>query len=311
MNDGFAAHHLRLAAPAKINLYLRVLSRRNDGYHLIDSVFAFAEVADILTVTPAEEIRLDIDGPMAASLGESPDNLVLRAAHALAGREAVPEGASVSLTKCLPIAAGIGGGSADGAAALRLLSKFWQLDVDQTVFARIALSLGADVPACLVGETLRATGIGEELETVPALPPMEIVLVNNGPPVETAAVFGALGGTFSEPAPAPPRFDDAASAARWYGALGNDLLDAACQIEASISDVLAELENEDNCLLAQLSGSGPTCFAIFKTREAASSAASRLSQAHPDWWVRATRFRDRRAEIEIVEPKDRNDRAIG
>ena len=167
---------------------------------------------------------------------------------------------------------------------------------------QIALSLGADVPACLRGETLRAEGIGDRLETAPALPSMEIVLVNNGRPMDTASVFGAHSGTFSKPAPTPLQFDDAASAAGWYGALGNDLLEPACQIQPSIRDTLAALEAEDGCLLARLSGSGATCFAIFETRNAASVAASRLTKEYPDWWVRASQFRNRPAKIEVTGP---------
>ncbi len=302
MNDRAATAGLRLAAPAKVNLYLRVLARRDDGYHLIDSVIAFAVEADVLTVTPADELGLEIDGPFAAALDDDSDNLVLRAAHALSETAAVPDGAAIRLTKNLPVAAGIGGGSADAAATLRLLAQLWRLDMDRTVLARIALSLGADVPACLDGQTLRAAGIGERLEAAPALPPMEIVLVNNGRPVDTASVFSAHTGAFSEPAPAPLRFDDAASAARWYGALGNDLLDPACLIEPSIGDVLAALEAENGRLLARLSGSGSTCFAIFETRDAASAAAARLSEAHPGWWIRASRFRDRPSSIEDAGP---------
>ncbi len=306
MTDWAAPAGLRLAAPAKVNLYLRVLGQRDDGYHLIDSVIAFAVEADVLTVTPADEIRLEIDGPFAAALDDDSDNLVLRAAHALSETAAMHNGAAMRLTKNLPVSAGIGGGSADAAAALRLLAQLWRLDTDRAALERIALSLGADVPACLDGNTLRAAGIGERLETAPALPPMEIVLVNNGRLVDTASVFSAHTGAFSEPAPAPIRFDDAASVARWYGALGNDLLDPACRIEPSIGDVLAALEAENGSLLARLSGSGSTCFAIFETTGAASAAASRLSAAHPDWWIRASRFRDRPAVIEDAGPYGSN-----
>jgi 4-diphosphocytidyl-2-C-methyl-D-erythritol kinase len=292
---------LRLDAPAKINLYLRVLSRRSDGYHSIDSVFAFADAADVLTAAPAHEISLTIDGPNARALQGEADNLVLRAAHAVARMMAVPSGAKLTLTKNLPIAAGIGGGSGDAAATLRLVSELWGLDPDRADLAAMALSLGADVPACLAGETVRVTGIGETLEPVPALPPLEIVLVNNGCPVETASVFKALNGAYSEPAPRRLRFADAASTARICAALGNDLLGAACRIEPSIRDVLAALEAENGCLLAQLSGSGPTCFAIFDTAENSMNAASRLSRDHPDWWVRASRFRDGPAAIEPAD----------
>ena len=300
MNDW--ADGLCLAAPAKVNLYLRILAQRDDGYHLIDSVIAFTTEADNLTVTPAKEIALEIDGPFAPTLDGGSDNLVLRAAHALSETTTVSVGGAIRLTKNLPVAAGIGGGSTDAAATLRLLVQFWHLNIDNSELEQIALSLGADVPACLRGETLRAEGIGDRLETAPALPPMEIVLVNNGRPMDTASVFSAHSGTFSKPAPAPLQFADSASAAGWYGALGNDLLEPACQIQPSIRDTLAALEAEDGCLLARLSGSGATCFAIFETRNAASVAASRLTKEYPDWWVRASQFRNRPAEIEVTGP---------
>ncbi len=309
MSGRSPARGLRLAAPAKLNLYLRVLGRRDDGYHLIDSVVAFAAESDVLTARPARTITLRIDGPFAGAL-EGTGNLVRRAADALADAAAVGDGASLTLTKNLPVAAGIGGGSADAAAALRLLARLWRLDPDAAALAPIALSLGADVPACLDGGlggglgggTVRVGGIGELLEPVPALPPIEIVLVNPGRPVETAAVFRARGGAFSAPAPAFARFEDAASVARWLGALGNDLSEAARRIEPSIKVVLAALEAE-GCLLARLSGSGATCFALFETTDEAASAASHLSQAHPQWWVRASRLRAAPPEIEEIGPK--------
>ncbi len=305
MNDRAAPAGLSLTAPAKVNLYLRVLDRRDDGYHRIDSVIAFAAVGDILTASPADRIALEIDGPFAAALGGGSDNLVLSAAHALAEEAGIRHGATLSLTKNLPVAAGLGGGSADAAATLRLLARLWRLDIGPAALRRIALSLGADVPACLDGRTSRAGGIGEVLEPVPALPPMAIVLVNNGCPVETAAVYRARTGPFSAPAPPPVRFADAVTAARWLGALGNDLSDAARRIEPSISDALAAIEAEDGCLLARLSGSGATCFALFETAAAANAAASRLSAAHPGWWVRPSRFLDQPAAIEEVRPDAR------
>ena len=300
MNDW--ADGLCLAAPAKVNLYLRILAQRYDEYHLIDSVIAFATEADNLTVTPAKEIALEIDGPFAQTLDDGSENLVLQAANALSETTTASVGGAIRLTKNLPVAAGIGGGSTDAAAALRLLVQFWHLNIENSALEKIARSLGADVPACLRGETLRAEGIGDRLETVPTLPPTEIVLVNNGQPMDTTSVFSAYSGPFSEPAPAPLKFDDAVSVARWYGALGNDLLESACQIQPSIRDTLAALEAEDGCLLARLSGSGATCFAIFETRNAASVAASHLSEANPDWWVRTSQFRNRPAKIKIIGP---------
>ena len=188
------ADGLCLAAPAKVNLYLRILARRDDGYHLIDSGIAFAAEADNLTVTPADEIALKIDGPFAATLDDGSANLVLRAAHALSETTAVSDGGAIRLTKNLPVAGGSGGGSTDAAATLRLLVRFWHLNIDRSVLEQIALSRGTDVPACLRGETLRVEGIGERLAATPALPPMEIVLVNNGRPMDTASVFSAHSG---------------------------------------------------------------------------------------------------------------------
>lgn len=292
---------LRLAAPAKLNLYLRVLGRRDDGYHLIDSLIAFAAECDVVTVAPAEAISLRIDGPFAAALTGGKDNLVSRAAHALADTAAVRHGAAISLTKNLPVAAGIGGGSADAAATLRLLDRLWRLDFGADGLSPIALSLGADVPACLDGRVLRAGGIGEVIEPAPPLPPVAVVLVNSGRPVETAAVFRARTGAFSEPAPASAHFGNAASAARWLGALGNDLLVPARRMEPSIADALAALAAEDGCLSAHLSGTGATCFALFEKPDAATAAAFRLSEKHSGWWIRASQFRDRPAAIEEVD----------
>jgi 4-diphosphocytidyl-2-C-methyl-D-erythritol kinase len=304
VNDRAATAGLRLSAPAKINLYLRIVGRRDDEYHLIDSLIAFADVGDVVAATVSDSIDLAVDGPFAPSLGGGPDNLVLRAAHALSEEAPGHPGAALRLTKTLPVASGIGGGSADAAATLRLLVRLWRLDIAPGRLAAIALSLGADVPACLDGRTLRAGGIGDVIEPALPPPPMGLVLVNPGKAVETAAVFAARTGPFSPPAPPAGRMDDVASLARWCGTLGNDLHEAAARIEPSISDVLEALDADSGCRLARLSGSGATCFGLFDTPARANDAARRLSEAHPGWWVRSGRFLDAPPSIERIGPTE-------
>jgi 4-diphosphocytidyl-2-C-methyl-D-erythritol kinase len=304
VNDRAATAGLRLRAPAKINLYLRVVGRRDDGYHLIDSMIAFADVGDTVAASVSNSIDLAVDGPFARSLGEGPDNLVLQAAHALSREAPRRPGAALRLTKNLPVASGIGGGSADAAATLRLLSRLWRLDIAPRRLAEIALSLGADVPACLDGRTLRAGGIGDVIEPAPPLPPIAVVLVNNGEAVETAAVFAARARSYAPPAPPLDRLGDVASLARLCGALGNDLAEAAARIEPSIPDVLAALGATNGCRLAQLSGSGATCFGLFETPAGADAAARRLSKSHPGWWVRPARFLNAPPALEPLGSND-------
>ena len=176
-------------APAKVNLFLHVIGRRADGYHLLDSLVVFAEAADVLRAEPAQALTLHLDGPFAAGLAAEPDNLVLRAARALAAETGVAPRARLSLHKNLPVASGIGGGSADAAAALRLLCRLWQVAPDPAALARFAIGLGADVPVCLAGRASRMGGIGERIEPAPTLPACGIVLVNPGVAVATAEVF--------------------------------------------------------------------------------------------------------------------------
>src|SRR6266851_5291091 len=195
------ARRISVAAPAKINLYLHVVGRRADGYHELDRLVAFADIADTVTAAPAAALSLAIDGRFAAALaGDTGDNLVLRAAGLLAARFAVTSGAALRLTKLLPVASGIGGGSSDTAAALRALQALWALPATADELAALAAALGADVPVCLLGRTAWLGGIGEALAAAPALPPVAILLVNPGIALATQAVFKARRGTYSAPA---------------------------------------------------------------------------------------------------------------
>jgi 4-diphosphocytidyl-2-C-methyl-D-erythritol kinase len=280
----------RWSAPAKLNLYLHVVGRRADGYHLLDSLVAFAAPADEITAEPAPTLSLKLRGPYAAALGDKPnDNLVWRAAERLAASAGRPAAAALTLTKNLPVASGIGGGSSDAAATLKALAALWRLDLGATDLAAIAQTLGADVPVCLAARAAWLGGVGEAVEPVAGLPPVTALLVNPGIALSTPAVFKARQGPFS----APARFAmpaDAAALVALLEARRNDLTDAAIALVPAIGDVLARLASLEGALNARMSGSGATCFALFATAEAAAEAASRLGAEHPEWWVAAGRL---------------------
>ena len=267
-------------APAKVNLYLHVTGRRADGYHLLDSLAVFPPVGDTLSATLAPELSLRLEGRFGAGLASEPDNLVLRAARALAAAAGITTGAKLVLTKELPIASGIGGGSADAAASLRLLSRLWGLDVD---LHAIATRLGADVPVCLANVPTRMAGIGEILTPAPDLPQAGILLANPGIAVATPAVFKARTSPYSPPATVPAAWDSTAALVRDLAALGNDLEAPAIALAPEIADVLAALQALPGARLARMSGSGATCFALFDAPAAADAAARAMMPTK--WWV--------------------------
>jgi len=281
---------------AKVNLSLRVIGRRADGYHDLESVVAFADCADRLTLEPGGELRLATTGPLAAACGETSDNLVFKAAKLLA--EAVPnlKLGAFSLDKVLPVAAGIGGGSADAAAALRLLARLNNLPLDDARLQKVALATGADVPVCLLSRACDMTGVGEQLLPL-ALPSMPCVMVNPRVAVATKDVFQALGLRNGEllvgatdvlESPAWP--EAGASIADWVDVLesvANDLEAPALRIEPVIGDVLSALRSSAGVRLARMSGSGATCFAIYGASAEAHSAAEKIRNDHPGWWVHA------------------------
>lgn len=269
-------------ARAKVNLYLHVTGRRDDGYHLLDSLVVFPEVADLLSAEPADGLSLRLVGPFANALVEEPDNLVLRAARALAAEAGVTAGARLVLDKRLPVASGIGGGSADAAATLRLLCRLWRKAPDPADLARLAISLGADVPVCLAARAARIGGFGERLSPPPVLPSCGIVLVNPGTPVGTADVFRARRGTWSEPAALPDSWSEATAMAADLEKLRNDLEPPATALQPEIGNVLGELAATPGCLLARMSGSGATCFGLYIDAPTAQRALGKLR--NPDWW---------------------------
>ena len=267
-------------ARAKVNLALHVVGRRADGYHLLDSLVAFADFGDVVTVEPAPSLSLSITGPMAAGLSAGSDNLVLKAAQMLGS----PLGAAITLEKRLPIASGIGGGSADAAATMQALGAIWGCALPD---AGQVLALGADVPVCLAGQSCRMAGIGDQISPI-ALPPAHLVLVNPGVGLSTAAVFGALLRRDNPPLPPAAPMPDAVALAAYLCHCRNDLEAPALSIVPQIGAVLAALQGQKGCLLARMSGSGATCFGLFASASAAVAAATALRAQSAAWWVQAT-----------------------
>ena len=280
---------LSIAAPAKINLYLHIVGRRKDGFHLLDSLIAFVDLHDMLSLTAASELSLKIDGPFASQLTVEPDNLVLQAARGLARICDVNYGAHLQLTKNLPIASGIGGGSSDAAATLKGLMQLWEVKPDNQALQALAVELGADVPVCLYGQTAFMGGIGEEISKGGPLPLCSLVLVNSGVALSTPVVFKAQAqaqSSFSKPG----RFDyapkDVDELVFTLKSRHNDLAHAAQILCPEIGQVLGALEASQGALIARMSGSGATCFALFVNPDEAEAAAISLVHRYPDGWVR-------------------------
>jgi 4-diphosphocytidyl-2-C-methyl-D-erythritol kinase len=279
------------AAPAKINLTLRVLGRRADGYHDIESLVVFAGVGDALAFTPGRKLDFAVRGPTAAASGDVADNLVLTAARAAAERiEGLKLGRFV-LSKRLPVAAGLGGGSADAAAALRLIARVNRLKFDDDRLMQAARVTGADVPVCVDPRPRVMRGIGETLSAPLDLPPLSAVLVNPGVRVATKDVFAALkagavgAGQGIDESKLP---HDRNGLVTLLGTHGNDLEAPAMSLQPAIGRVLAALRALSGCALARMSGSGATCFGLFGSARAAAAAAKELRSVQPNWWVRAT-----------------------
>jgi 4-diphosphocytidyl-2-C-methyl-D-erythritol kinase len=283
-------------APAKVNLCLHVTGRRADGYHLLDSLVVFAGVGDRVTVAEGSGLALTIIGPEAASLTVEADNLVLRAARAMGVTDA-----TLALRKELPLASGIGGGSADAAATLRALAHWSGRPLPPA--ARV-LALGADVPVCLAGQPLRMRGVGEDLSPLPVLPKIWLVLVNPRVPVATPQVFAALTHREFPLVPDLPvsALTSASALASWLSAhTRNDLVAPAVQVAPVLSQVHTALAATPDCLLARMSGSGGTHFGIFATEAAATAAEQAFRRAHPGWWTVAAPVLPADAAVSIVK----------
>ena len=281
-----SADGLFVSAPAKVNLCLHVAERRADGYHNLESLVAFAVHGDEITLEHARELSLSAVGPFGAMLPPDNDNLVLKAARLLADKVDRPPSVRITLRKNLPVASGLGGGSADAAAVLRGLASLWRLEIDRETLMGIAALLGADVPVCLDCIAAWTEGRGERITSLSPLPEMPLILVNPAVPVSTAEVFSALdarsGLRFVRPR-AP--FCDPHALVAFLHSTTNDLEAPARKIAPLIGDALEDIRDMPEILIARMSGSGATCFGIFETDESARSATALLRERHQEWWI--------------------------
>ncbi len=280
----------RRLARAKVNLSLRVVGRRppgnpKAGYHLLDSLVVFAEAGDSVSVRPAKSLSLSLSGPFSEALGVEADNLVLRAARALADALGRSPDVALQLEKNLPVSSGIGGGSADAAAALQAISALWSLPTGAVDLAALGLGLGVDLPVCLAGRPTLVRGIGEELTAIAGLPRAWLLLANPGQGLATPAVFAKRTGPFSEAIDPPDGFASAIDLAEFVRLAGNDLTAAASQLCPAIPPMLEVLAGLEGALVSALSGSGATCFALFASAEAAAAAAERAQTERMAPWV--------------------------
>lgn len=290
MSTGAEGQSLTVTAPAKVNLFLHITGRRGDGYHLLESLFVFTESGDRITVSPSDRLSFSLSGPFAGALAGGENNLVVAAAEALATATGIAPHVALGLEKNLPVAAGIGGGSADAAATLLALNDFWYLGLSLGELSAIAIQLGADVPACLHQKPLFVQGVGEKIREVPLGFEAGILLANPGVELSTPAVFKA----FKE---AGSAFDDVLGqgVSPWDSLevleqnTRNSLEVPAVAACPEVAEVLAFLHGLEGVQMVRMSGSGATCFAVFANRDAAEDARKTAEKCHPDWWFMADR----------------------
>ncbi len=285
---------LTIFAPAKVNLYLHVTGRLENGYHTLDSLAAFADIGDSIAISPAPEFSFGVEGPCAAAFGPkerdaSPDssNLAVQAVWAFSRAAQKIPNLRVTLTKNLPLASGLGGGSADAAAVIWGLAEWWNIPRKAPWLHGLAARLGADIPVCLDCTPARMRGIGDILDPVPALPEIPVVLAHPGKPCRTAEVFSRFTGNFREPAALPEHWEDIDTLVAFLKDRDNDLLPAALQAAPAIGDVLDDLGGRKGCLLARMSGSGSACFGLFADEKHARKAAKAIARDNPGWWVKS------------------------
>ncbi|MDE1151577.1 MAG: 4-(cytidine 5'-diphospho)-2-C-methyl-D-erythritol kinase [Micavibrio sp.] len=280
-----AFNTFQLQAPAKINLFLHITGKRDDGYHLLQSLMVFVDVGDTLEFAPHDSLFLDVDGPFAGDMPAPSENLIYKAAGLLAAEYKTTMRGRVRLTKNLPVASGIAGGSSDSAVAMRGFVKLWGLPEEHERMQRLAQRLGADVPACFIGKPVWAEGIGEKMTRLPEMPQMHFVLANPMVATPTPEVFRRFNSKYS---PAIQFSGRRKSMHEWIADLKlyrNDLTDAASEVTPEIKQVLRALAETPNCHFARLSGSGATCFGVYDNADAAMAAVNKLKQLHPGWWI--------------------------
>jgi 4-diphosphocytidyl-2-C-methyl-D-erythritol kinase len=281
-------------APAKLNLYLHLRGRRGDGYHLLDSLVTFLSCSDRLEADSARQLSFMVTGPFASAVPHTDDNIVMRAAWMLYKQCKLNKGAAITLHKHLPVGAGLGGGSADAAACLRLLQRLWKVDVDPVALRVLAARLGSDVPGCLGRASCYMGGIGDKLSAAPALPAMHFVIVWPGAPLGTAEVYKAYDSGFvvADARLAANQGLNTTQLAELLALRRNDLEKPALRLLPVIGEALEALRAEYGCLLARMTGSGSACFGIFAAAAHARLARTQIAEAHPDWWVEEAKIHE-------------------
>jgi 4-diphosphocytidyl-2-C-methyl-D-erythritol kinase len=273
---------VREFGPAKVNLFLHVLGRRPDGYHDLDSLVVFADVGDEIELTPSHERMVTVEGRFADAVPNDASNIALRALDLLGDAVGRHDGVHIKIVKNIPVAAGLGGGSADAAAVLRGLARLWDVGPSMA-FPAVAQTLGADVPVCLRSQAARIIGIGDMVDALEPSAPLALVLVNCGEPLATADIFAACK-TYGAGA-ADHDTDDLTG---WILEGRNDLEASAIAFARGVGKTLEVLRGQPDCLIARMSGSGATCFGLFESTAAADAVAVAIAAAHPTWWVVAT-----------------------
>lgn len=279
---------LTLNAPAKLNLFLHITGKRADGVHLLQSLVCFLGIHDTIAIAPHDSFYIDCDGPFGHTLSDPRENIVYKAAKALAETFQMPLRARIHLIKNIPVGGGLGGGSTDAAMVLKGLTKTWGLPEDQERLHAIAEKIGADVPACLHQKTVWVEGGGEKVTRLSDMPKIHFVLVNPMVFVPTAEVYRLHDTHFSRPIQFSGRrktFEEWLADLKIYR---NDLTDAALMVSPDIRRALDALKATAGCLLHRISGSGATCFGIYNSKEAAHLAAYTLKNRYPDWWIEET-----------------------
>ncbi len=286
---------LTAAAHAKITLFLHVTGKRESGYHELDALVAFTQAGDTVSVQSADALTLEVEGPYAEQCGAMDQNLVLRAAKLLQVQTARTQGAKITLTKKLPVAAGLGGGSSDAATALKLLCRLWSLPLSPAELAEMALPLGSDLPVCIHAAPARMTGIGEKVTPIASMQPMPVLLVNPNIPLSTPDVYAAYHYSPSPYVSPQINTDDPMALLIGLERTHNHLQSAAISLVPEIAPMLLEIQQQLGCRLARLCGSGPTCYALFESSLEMAHAAISLRNAHPNWWVCETKLLPRAA----------------
>jgi len=275
-----------IIAPAKINLFLHIVGKRDDGYHLLESLVGFTQFGDHLSIKPSDDLSLQVEGEFASMLdADMEQNLVLKTARLLQAHCNIKAGAQIKLHKALPVGSGLGGGSANAAAVLKALCQFWKVELDPALAAK----LGADVAMCLDSSPAFAQGVGDKLQPM-YIPPMDVVLVHPRQPLLTADVYRAFKLPFAETVEMPASIDSPEALVALLSDMHNGLQPAAIDCMPVIGDILCAIAATKSCLLARMSGSGSGCFGIYKDAAAAKNAAQELAANQPDWWCMATRL---------------------